>query len=202
MADVVTISRERSETLTACHSEEPVFFPPRWIYILPWQRSAHAATKNLVLDLTGEILRHFGAGKEHPAPPFLRMTWPEIGRVNYRMLSKSIKIILTYSLSENDWDSYEAVMEKQHAGSDFDSFLQEEGTLQEVELRAIKRVLAMQITHLMDEQRLSKLEMARRMKTSRAALDRLLDPENRSVTLQTMSRAARVLGKHLDITLT
>jgi DNA-binding Xre family transcriptional regulator len=92
-------------------------------------------------------------------------------------------------------------MKEQYIGSDFDSFLEEEGILQETEKVAVKRVLAMRIGELMAQQQLSKTEMARRMNTSRAALDRLLDPENQSITLQTMDRAAHVLGKRLHLTL-
>lgn len=92
-------------------------------------------------------------------------------------------------------------MIENHLGSDFDDFLTEEGLLEEAEAIAVKRVLAFQISELMEAQNLSKAEMARRMKTSRAALDRLLDPENRSVTLHTMDKAARSLGKHLRLTL-
>jgi antitoxin HicB len=67
---------------------------------------------------------------------------------------------------------------------------------------AVKRVLAMRIMELMREKKLSRTEMARRMNTSRASLNRLLDPENESVTLQTMDRAANALGKHLHLELT
>jgi plasmid maintenance system antidote protein VapI len=90
---------------------------------------------------------------------------------------------------------------KDHIGSDFDDFLAEEGLLEEAETTAVKRVLAFQINELMKSQNLSKTEMARRMNTSRAALERLLDPENRSVTLHTMDKAARSLGKRLRLTL-
>jgi predicted XRE-type DNA-binding protein len=93
------------------------------------------------------------------------------------------------------------MMIENYLGSDFDDFLTEEGLLEEAEAIAVKRVLAFQISELMEAQNLSKAEMARRMKTSRAALDRLLDPENRSVTLHTMDKAARSLGKHLRLTL-
>ncbi len=92
-------------------------------------------------------------------------------------------------------------MNEKHIGSDFDDFLQEEGILQEVELVAVKRVLAMRILELMKEQELTKAEMARRMETSRAALDRLLDPHNKAVTLRTLDRAARILGKHIHLEL-
>lgn len=92
-------------------------------------------------------------------------------------------------------------MNEKYIGSDFDSFLEEEGILEQVELVAVKRILAMRLLELMQEQQLSKTEMARRMSTSRAALNRLLDPENESVTLKTMEQAARVMGKHLHLEL-
>lgn len=88
-----------------------------------------------------------------------------------------------------------------HLGSSFDDFLKEEGIYEEVTATAMKRVLAWQIAQAMKKQRVTKSTMAKRMKTSRAALDRLLDAENTSVTLQTMGRAAAVLGKELSITL-
>lgn len=97
--------------------------------------------------------------------------------------------------------SYEIKMNK-HFGSDFDDFLAEEGILAEVEAVAVKRVLAWQIEQEMKQKNLSKTEMARRMGTSRAALDRLLDPKNTSVTLQTLSKAAQTLGKRLQVSLT
>ena len=88
-----------------------------------------------------------------------------------------------------------------HRGSKFEDYLAEEGLLEEVTATAMKRVLAWQITQAMKKQRVTKSAMAKRMRTSRAALDRLLDESNTSVTLQTMGRAAAVLGKELSITL-
>lgn len=88
-----------------------------------------------------------------------------------------------------------------HHGSKFDDYLVEEGLLEAVTATAMKRVLAWQIAQAMKKQRVTKSVMAKRMRTSRAALDRLLDAENTSVTLQTMGRAAAVLGKELSITL-
>ena len=93
-------------------------------------------------------------------------------------------------------------MKRQHIGSDFDQFLTEEGLLGEVQATAVKRVIAFQLTQFMAENELSKTAMAKRMQTSRSALDRLLNPSNLSVTLQTMDRAARALGKKLRIELT
>ena len=86
-----------------------------------------------------------------------------------------------------------------HVGSNFDDFLEEEGILAETEAVAVKRVIAFQVEQMMKEQNLSKTEMPRRMNTSRAALNRLLDPKNQAVTLQTLDRAAHALGKRLQI---
>ena len=88
-----------------------------------------------------------------------------------------------------------------HIGSNFDDFLEEEGLLADVEAAAIKRVIAYQVEELMEAQQLTKTEMAARMQTSRASLNRLLDPSNRSVTLQTLERAAAALGKRLRVEL-
>jgi antitoxin HicB len=90
-------------------------------------------------------------------------------------------------------------MKEKHLGSDFDDFLAEEGLLAEVEAVAVKRVIAYQIAELMKEINITKTAMARRMRTSRAALERLLDPTNESVTLYTLERAALALGKRLRI---
>jgi len=92
-------------------------------------------------------------------------------------------------------------MAKRHIGSSFDDFLEEEGLLEEVTTVAVKRYIAYQLSRKMSEENLSKAEMARRMETSRSALDRLLDPENSSVTLQTLQSAAQALGGRLKIEL-
>ena len=92
-------------------------------------------------------------------------------------------------------------MMKAHIGSNFDDFLAEEGLMEEVETVAVKRVIADQVGQMMKEQNLTKTEMSRRMNTSRAALERLLDPANQSITLQTMERAAKALGRRLQIIL-
>jgi antitoxin HicB len=86
-----------------------------------------------------------------------------------------------------------------HTGSTFDSFLEEEGIREEVEAVAIKRVLAWQLEQEMKRQQKTKQAMAKQLRTSRSQLDRLLDPRNASVTLDTMSRAARALGKRLIV---
>jgi antitoxin HicB len=92
-------------------------------------------------------------------------------------------------------------MKKKHIGSDFDDFLREEHLLETAESTAAKRVIAFQIAAEMRRSRISKSEMASRMKTSRPALERLLDPTNRSVTLSTLERAASAVGKKLRVEL-
>ena len=86
-----------------------------------------------------------------------------------------------------------------HIGSNFDDFLEEEGVFAEAEAIAVKRVLAFQLEELMKAQKLNKAQLAKRMKTSRSALERILDPDNPSVTLLTLKRAARALGKNIRI---
>ena len=86
-----------------------------------------------------------------------------------------------------------------HIGCNFDDFLEAEGVFAEAEAIAVKRVLAFQLEELMKAQKLNKTQLARRMKTSRSALERLLDPDNPSVTLLTLERAARALGKNIKI---
>ena len=88
-----------------------------------------------------------------------------------------------------------------YLGSSLDDFLADEGLLESSRSVAIKRVLSWQITHYMQNQALSKAAMAARMNTSRSALDRLLDPDNESVTLRTLQNAARAIGAQLDIKL-
>lgn len=90
-------------------------------------------------------------------------------------------------------------MSRKHIGSSFDAFLEEEGIHDAAHAHAIKRVVAWQIEEAMKMQSLSKVEMAKRMKTSRAQLDRLLDPENDKVQLDTLQRAATAVGKKLRL---
>ena len=90
-------------------------------------------------------------------------------------------------------------MAKRNIGSDFDQFLEEEGLLEDATVAAVKRYIAFQLAERMAEGNLSKAEMARRMETSRSSLDRLLDPDNSSVTLQTLQSAVQALGGRLKI---
>lgn len=83
----------------------------------------------------------------------------------------------------------------------FDEFLAEQGMLEDAEEQAIKEIIADQIRHAMGEQGISKTVMAARMKTSRRQLERLLDPANPSVTLSTLKRAARAVGRTLRVEL-
>ena len=91
---------------------------------------------------------------------------------------------------------------KRHIGTDFDEYLRDEGMLEEAEAIAAKRVIAYQIAQEMDRANISQSELARRMKTSRSSVERLLDPANPSVTLVTLERAASAVGKRLRIGLT
>jgi antitoxin HicB len=88
-----------------------------------------------------------------------------------------------------------------HIGSSFADFLKDEGLYEDVTAHAIKRVLAWQIEQAMQAQGLTKVEMAKRMKTSRAQLDRLLDPGNDKVQLNTIQRAAEAVGRRLHLEL-
>ena len=88
-----------------------------------------------------------------------------------------------------------------YTGSSFDDFLFEEGLYEEVSAIAIKRVLARQLESEMKRKNLTKTEMAKQMQTSRAQLDRLLDPEKTGVSIETITRAATVVGRQLRIEL-
>ena len=93
-------------------------------------------------------------------------------------------------------------MGKQNIGSRFDDFLQEEAMLEEVTAVALKRVIAWQIAEEMKAQQLTKAQLAMRMHTSRAALNRLLDENDPGLTLTTLASAAAALGRRVDIRLT
>ncbi len=91
-------------------------------------------------------------------------------------------------------------MKNKHIGSKFDDFLKDENLYVEAQATAIKRVIAYQIKKAMDAKQISKKAMSERMGTkSRAHLDRLLDPKNSSVTLLTLEKAAKALGKRLEV---
>lgn len=86
-----------------------------------------------------------------------------------------------------------------HHGSNFDDFLKEEGIFEEVQAKALKRALAEQIEDSMLAAKISKVKMAALMSTSRSQLDRVLDPDNISVQLDTLMKAARAVGKTVEI---
>ena len=108
------------------------------------------------------------------------------------------ELTLARKRRSNTWRHYD---KRKHRGSDFRQFLAEENLLDEVESLALKRSVALQIERLRKQQALSKAQMAKEMKTSRAAVDRLLDAANPSVTLATLSKAAGVLGTKIKIEL-
>jgi antitoxin HicB len=86
-------------------------------------------------------------------------------------------------------------------GSTFDSFLEEETLLEEIEALAIKRVIVFELKKIMEQEHLTKSEMARRIHTSRSQLDRLLDPLNTSVTLATIIKASHAIGKKFKLSI-
>ena len=92
-------------------------------------------------------------------------------------------------------------IEKGKAGGLFSDFLKDQGTYEATTEQAVKRVIAYQLASAMQEQGISKVEMARQLETSRSQLDRLLDPDNDKVTLATLSRAAKVVGRELTFEL-
>ncbi|EMB20414.1 XRE family transcriptional regulator [Treponema denticola] len=92
-------------------------------------------------------------------------------------------------------------MNKKYVGSSFEDFLEEENIEVEVRNEAIKRLISYNLVNEMNAQNINKTEMAKKMNTSRAALDRLLNPKNDSVTLATLTKAANVLGKKLVLQL-
>ena len=89
-----------------------------------------------------------------------------------------------------------------HIGSSFDDFLEEENLLVETSAEALKRVLAWQISHYLEENHLTKAVFAKKMNTSRSQLDRLLDPENTNISLKALVGTANAMGKHVEIRIT
>jgi len=92
-------------------------------------------------------------------------------------------------------------MANKHIGSSFDDFLREEGVLEEFQARAIKEVIAWQLEQAMKVRKLSKRKLALLMHTSRTQVDRVLDPEDGNVTLETLQRAAAVVGRKVNVEL-
>lgn len=92
-------------------------------------------------------------------------------------------------------------MSKKHIGSSFEDFLKDEGVFEETTTQAVKRVLAWQVSETMKKKGISKIEMAKRMRTSRSQLDRFLDPDNDKVLLETVQRAASAIGKRVSMSL-
>ena len=88
-----------------------------------------------------------------------------------------------------------------HRGSTLDEFLSEEGVLEEFQARAIKEVVAWQLAQAMKERKLSKNQLARQMRTSRTQIDRVLDPDAGNVTIETLQRAAALVGRRVKIEL-
>ena len=88
-----------------------------------------------------------------------------------------------------------------HRGSTLDDFLAAEGVLEQFQARAIKEVVAWQLAEAMRERKLSKNELAKRMQTSRTQVDRVLDPDSGNVTIETLQRAAALVGRRVKVEL-
>jgi predicted XRE-type DNA-binding protein len=92
-------------------------------------------------------------------------------------------------------------MKRKHLGSKFEDLLAEDGILEECRASAIKFKIARELAKAMNEQNISKAEIAKRLHTSRTGVDRLLDPENTSITLKTMAKVASLVGKRIEFSL-
>ncbi|MBL4772189.1 MAG: helix-turn-helix transcriptional regulator [Alcanivoracaceae bacterium] len=90
-------------------------------------------------------------------------------------------------------------MTNKHTGSSLDDFLEEKGILQDVSARAHKRLLSLQLADIMIENNITKTSLATKLETSRSQLDRILDPENTSITIEVLERIAFAVGKTLHI---
>lgn len=88
-----------------------------------------------------------------------------------------------------------------HIGSTLSDFLEDEGILAECQAEAIKRVISWQLQQYQEENKITKTELANKLHTSRAALDRLLDENNTNVTLHTITKAAEIMNKKIEISL-
>jgi antitoxin HicB len=92
-------------------------------------------------------------------------------------------------------------MANKHIGSGIDDFLKEEGVHEEFQARAVKEVIAWQLAQAMKEQHLSKRKLAQLMRTSRTQVDRVLDPKDGNVTIETLQRAAAIVGRKVQVDL-
>ena len=93
------------------------------------------------------------------------------------------------------------MVRNRHRGSSLDDFLAQEGVLEEFQAKAVKEAVAWQLAEAMRERRLSKNQLAKQMHTSRTQVDRVLDPEAGNVTIETLQRAAELVGRRVKIEL-
>jgi DNA-binding Xre family transcriptional regulator len=165
---------------------------PAAFYELP---SGRQPVRGWLLSLSKDDRKIIGADIKD-----VEFAWP-IGMPLCRHLGKGLVAEdagqRSESMSEANVGDHIVKKKKGRIGSSFDAFLREDGIYEEVTACAIKRVIARQLGALMQDQSLTKTALARRMKTSRTQLDRLLDPNNDSVTLGTLARAAQAVGRQL-----
>jgi len=124
---------------------------------------------------------------------------PQLITGRYQGVNKILGVIDGKKKSVSISKTRRKEMRNKHKGSTFDSFLEDEGLIDKTEAVAVKRVIAFQIEKMMKKKHITKKKLANNMNTSRSALDRLLDPENAAVTLQSLVKAAHALGKKLSI---
>jgi predicted XRE-type DNA-binding protein len=130
----------------------------------------------------------------------LQFGWP-IGMPLVRLIDGGIWEFRTSYYESPVGCPQERWMKNKHSGSSLDDWLEEEGLLEDATAVAVKRVIAWQILQAMEKQQITKTDMAKRMHTSRAALNRLLDESDTSVTLMTLASAAAALGKKMQFQL-
>ena len=166
--------------------------------VLEWLRGLHRDDRRAIgLDLM-RVQLGWPIGM-----PLIRSLKQGLWELRSELPSRRIaRLLLCFHQHEMTPDGGNYLRKKSvHVGSSLDDFLREEGIFEQTRAAALKEVIAWQLQQAMRKKRISKIELARRMNTSRAALDRLLDPGNRSVTLQTLCRAAQALGRELRVEL-
>jgi antitoxin HicB len=141
--------------------------------------------------------------KMNPKPKIQNVRNPRIRHISLALTADDFAgtVFATWDVSEKMRTSKPAKTKNKHRGSSFREFLRDDGMLEEVQALALKRAVALKVYDLMKKKNLSKSALPTEMRTSRAAIHRLLDPQNTSVTLATLNRAARSLGQKVKIEL-
>lgn len=168
-----------------------------------WERVAAMQDKDIDLSEIPEVT------KEQMDRAVLRVGGSPATRGMQRVTMVLNAFVVEFFQAQAGERDYQALMNealveymRRHIGSSFDDVLAEEGILEACEEQAIKKLLAEQIERAMRDQGVTRTAVASRIQMSQAALDRLLDPHNSSVTLHTLQKAAQAVGKRLRLELT